>query len=47
MSLALAMLDADVAADAPELTVYVVGQPRTARILSELPYDPAGTRMRG
>jgi dimethylglycine dehydrogenase len=45
-SLALAMIDAKVAADAPELTVYVIGQPRTARIPPELPYDPAGTRMR-
>jgi len=47
MSLALAMLDAEVAIDAPEFTVYVVGQPRSATILPELPYDPAGTRMRG
>jgi len=41
------MIDAKVAADAPELTVYVIGQPRTAHIVPELPYVPAGTRMRG
>jgi dimethylglycine dehydrogenase len=46
-SLALAMIDAKVAADAPELTVYVIGQPRTARIVPEVPYDPAGKRLRG
>ena len=46
-SLALAYLDRDVLADAPELTVYVVGEPRTARILPRPPYDPDGRRLRG
>jgi dimethylglycine dehydrogenase len=45
-SLALGLIETPVADDAPELTVYVVGRPRTARILSELPYDPAGARLR-
>jgi dimethylglycine dehydrogenase len=47
MSLALAYLDVDVIHDQPELTVLVVGEPRTARILPEPPYDPPGTRLRG
>jgi dimethylglycine dehydrogenase len=46
MSLAFGMLDAKAAVDAPELTVYVIGCPRAARILPEIPYDPAGARMR-
>ena len=46
MSLALGLIDVAVAADTPELTVYVIGQPKPARILPELPYDPAGARMR-
>jgi dimethylglycine dehydrogenase len=45
MSLALGYVDADVL-EAPELTVFVVGDPRPARILPEPPYDPAGTRLR-
>ncbi len=45
-SLALAYLDADVAESAPELTVFIVGEPRTARLLPEVPYDPRGTKLR-
>jgi dimethylglycine dehydrogenase len=45
-SLALASLEYDVADAAPELTVYVIGEPRTARILPEVPYDPEGLRLR-
>ncbi|MEX1047038.1 MAG: FAD-dependent oxidoreductase [Actinomycetota bacterium] len=45
-SLALAYLDRDVAAKDPELTVFVVGEPRSARVLPEPPYDPAGARLR-
>jgi dimethylglycine dehydrogenase len=45
-SLALAYLERDVADAAPELTVYVIGEPRTARILPEVPYDPEGLRLR-
>lgn len=45
-SLALAYLETDVADEAEELTVYVVGDERAARILPEPPYDPKGTRLR-
>ena len=46
-SLALAYLDRDVLEDRPEVSVYVVGEPRTARILTAPPYDPAGAKLRG
>ena len=29
-----------------DLTVFVVGEPRTARFLPEIPYDPKGARLR-
>jgi dimethylglycine dehydrogenase len=45
-SLALAYLDTDVLRSSPELTVYVVGEERTGRILPAPPYDPAGSRLR-
>jgi dimethylglycine dehydrogenase len=45
-SLALAYLDAAVIDADPELTVFVVGQPRAARILPEIPYDPTGAKLR-
>ncbi len=46
-SLALAYVDREVIEACPELTVYVVGEPRTARILPGPPYDPEGLRLRG
>ena len=46
-SLALAYLDREVIERDPELTVFVVGEARTARILREPPYDPTGVRLRG
>jgi dimethylglycine dehydrogenase len=46
MSLALAYVDADVADSSPEVTVFVVGEARAARILPEIPYDPKGTKLR-
>jgi dimethylglycine dehydrogenase len=46
LSLALAYVDDEVAAVEPELMVYVVGEPRLARILPEIPYDPLGLRLR-
>jgi dimethylglycine dehydrogenase len=46
-SLALAYLDRDVIDTRDEVTVYVVGDPRPARILDEPPYDPRGLRLRG
>jgi dimethylglycine dehydrogenase len=45
-SLALAYLDRDVVESNPELQVFVVGEPRAARILPEIPYDPKGARLR-
>jgi dimethylglycine dehydrogenase len=45
-SLALAYLDADVVEQNAVVTVFVVGEPRPARVLPELPYDPEGTRLR-
>ena len=45
-SLALAYLDRDVAGSKEEVTVFVVGEPRTARVLPEPPYDPKGNRLR-
>ena len=46
MSLALAYLDRDVVESNEEVTVFVVGDPRTARILPEIPYDPPGAKLR-
>jgi dimethylglycine dehydrogenase len=51
-SLALAYVDTELvssarAGDAPALVVDVVGEPRTARILTDAPYDPEGARLRG
>jgi dimethylglycine dehydrogenase len=51
-SLALAYVDTELvtsarAGAAPELVVDVVGAPRTARILTDAPYDPEGARLRG
>ena len=45
-SLALAYVDADIIAQAPGLTVPVVGVPRPARILAQPPYDPQGLKPR-
>ena len=45
-SLALAYVDRDILEMDPELTVFVVGEPRTARILPQPPYDPNGARLR-
>jgi len=45
-SLALAYVDHAVAADAPPLTVSIVGEPRPATILHEPAYDPTGARLR-
>ena len=45
-SLALAYVDAAVLDARPDLTIDILGEPRPARILPELPYDPAGARLR-
>jgi hypothetical protein len=39
-------VDTDVASAPSELTVFVVGEPRGARVLPEIPYDPKGARLR-
>ncbi len=46
-SLALAYVDRSIAEKPVPLTVPVVGEPRTARILAEPPYDPKGLKLRG
>lgn len=46
MSLALAYVGSDVIEMQPTLTIDIVGEPRTASILPELPYDPQGLRLR-
>jgi dimethylglycine dehydrogenase len=45
-TLALAYIDRAVAEAVPDLSVFVLGEPRTARILLEPPYDPKGHRLR-
>jgi len=45
-SLAMAMIDSDLATNGNDFTVHVVGQPRTARIIADSPYDPTGSAMR-
>ena len=46
MSLALAYVDSDVLDAGDDLSVYVVGIARDARVLPEIPYDPAGAKLR-
>ena len=46
-SLALAYVDREIVNANPELTVHVVGDERSARILPEPPYDPKGQNLRG
>jgi dimethylglycine dehydrogenase len=46
-SLALAYVDAAVAAEAAPISVPVVGERRAGRILAEPPYDPQGLKLRG
>jgi dimethylglycine dehydrogenase len=45
-SLALAHVDRDVIERGDAVDVYVIGEPRPARILPEIPYDPKGARLR-
>jgi dimethylglycine dehydrogenase len=46
LSLALAYVDQDVAVRKPKLTVHVIGEPKTARILDRIVYDPDGKQLR-
>jgi dimethylglycine dehydrogenase len=46
-SLAMALVEPDLAAPGTELSVHVVGVERAARVIDASPYDPKGVRMRG
>jgi len=46
-SLAMAMVNVDVAAEGTDLMVHVVGVERAARVIAPSPYDPSGQAMRG
>jgi dimethylglycine dehydrogenase len=45
-SLAMAMLNRDVAHIGTELSVHIVGVERGAKVIAPSPYDPAGKAMR-
>lgn len=45
-SLALAYVERGIVADAPALTVEVIGETRAARLLADPAYDPKGLRLR-
>ncbi len=46
-SLAMALVDAELAEPGTDLSVHVVGVERGARVIPPSPYDPGGTAMRG
>ncbi|WP_420011965.1 glycine cleavage T C-terminal barrel domain-containing protein [Tateyamaria sp.] len=46
-SLAMAMVDVDVAGEGTDLQVHIVGVERPAKVIAPSPYDPTGTAMRG
>ncbi len=46
-SLAMALVDTEHAGERGDLTAYVVGVERGARIIDDSPYDPSGSAMRG
>ena len=45
-SVAMVLIDRELAGVGTDLTVHVVGVERGARVIARSPYDPAGTRMR-
>jgi dimethylglycine dehydrogenase len=45
-SLAMALVDADLAAEGTELSVHIVGAERPATVVATSPYDPEGKAMR-
>ncbi|SDF97264.1 GcvT family protein [Thalassobaculum litoreum] len=47
MSLAMALVDSEVAVEGTAVDVHVVGEKRPARIIADSPYDPSGARLRG
>ena len=46
-SLAMALIDRDHTEVGTELTTHIVGDERPARVITDSPYDPDGTAMRG
>ncbi|MGB7337029.1 MAG: FAD-dependent oxidoreductase [Salaquimonas sp.] len=46
-SVAMALVNTDLAKPGTELSVHVVGQERQAKIIAPSPYDPKGNAMRG
>lgn len=46
MSLAMAMVDSDLAQEGTDLTVHIVGVERKATVIAPSPYDPLGQVMR-
>ena len=46
-SLAMALVDSDLAEVGTDLSVHIVGVERAARVIDPSPYDPAGSVMRG
>ena len=45
-SLAMALVDRDVAGEGTELSTHIVGVERKARVIAHSPYDPEGRAMR-
>lgn len=45
-SLAMALVDRDVASEGTDLTVHIVGVERPTKVIAPSPYDPAGKAMR-
>ena len=45
-SLAMALVNADAAAEGTDLTVHIVGVEQKAKVLAPSPYDPEGKAMR-
>ena len=46
-SLAMALVNADLAAVGTDLTSHIVGVEREVKVIAPSPYDPAGAVMRG
>ena len=46
-SMAMALIDADLAVPGTELITYIVGAERKATVIPPSPYDPKGAQMRG
>ena len=46
-SLAMALVEPDLAEPGTELTCHIVGQERPVKVIDPSPYDPQGRAMRG